>query len=393
MLFKTSQNICVPIKIWTLVLLVTFFSCYLTEMPVAFAVNKKQQIEAFKKRQHNIERQKQQTRQKIEQIKKQEYAAISAMKSNQYKLDSANASLRDQQYRLSMAKDQLDKLEQSLVGLNEEQKKLKGEAAKRIRQIYKGERLSLLHMVLSAKDITTFLDNLYYQQRMVKRDREILEDLKEKTRELIVIRENLKKQKERIISTINSISGQKAQIAIAVNMNRELVNKLKTDRNAYESAERELSRLSGSLEAKIRSLTVSGERTVSYTSGAFIKPVMGAITSPYGWRRHPIFGGRKFHTGVDIAGKNRSPIKAANSGKVIYTGWYGGYGKVVIVDHGKSITTLYAHMSSISVSNGQKISKGTVVGYEGSTGYSTGPHLHFEVRINGTHTNPMGYIR
>ena len=127
-----------------------------------------------------------------------------------------------------------------------------------------------------------------------------------------------------------------------------------------------------------------------------MRPIGGRITSPFGWRTHPIFNSRTFHSGVDIAGPNRGSIRASNSGKVIYSGWYGGYGKVVIVDHGsvngKPTSTLYAHMSSIKVGQGQLVNKGDVLGYEGSTGYSTGPHVHFEVRINGKPNNPLNYI-
>jgi murein DD-endopeptidase MepM/ murein hydrolase activator NlpD len=394
MLFKHFGKIPAPVRVWTLLIAVSCFLGFMyVEPPVALAASKSQKVQEWKQRQQSIERQRKQKKQKIQELKQKEYKATKELRTNQYKLESARASLRDQQYRLSLAKNQLDNLESSLVKLNNDQDKLLVEAAKRVRQTYKGERLSLLHMVLSAKDITTFLDNIYYQQRMIQRDKEILDQLKAKTKELIAIRENLKNQKETIISTINTIDGKKKEIAIAVNVNKELVNKLKTDRTAYEAAERELARASQNIGNQIRSLTSTTASAVSYATGAFIRPVYGSISSPYGWRRHPIFRSRKFHTGVDIAGRNRSPIKAANGGKVIYAGWYGGYGKVVIIDHGKSITTLYAHLSSINVNKGQKVSKGTVIGKEGSTGYSTGPHLHFEVRVNGKHTNPMKYIR
>ena len=132
------------------------------------------------------------------------------------------------------------------------------------------------------------------------------------------------------------------------------------------------------------------------TTGAFMRPISGPITSPFGWRVHPIFKSRIFHSGIDIGGANGGAIKAANSGKVIFAGWQGGYGKVVIIDHGrvngKPTTTLYAHMSVINVSNGQSVGKGQVIGKEGSTGYSTGPHCHFEVRVNGVPQNPLQYI-
>jgi murein DD-endopeptidase MepM/ murein hydrolase activator NlpD len=132
------------------------------------------------------------------------------------------------------------------------------------------------------------------------------------------------------------------------------------------------------------------------TTGAFMKPIGGGITSPFGWRVHPIFHSRIFHSGIDIAGPYGGAIHAANSGRVIYAGWQGGYGKVVIIDHGRvngrPTTTLYGHMSSINVGTGQSVSRGQTIGREGSTGYSTGPHCHFEVRINGVPQNPLRFI-
>ena len=124
-----------------------------------------------------------------------------------------------------------------------------------------------------------------------------------------------------------------------------------------------------------------------------LKPTAGGIGSPYGYRIHPITGKRKMHTGVDIGGAYGADIVAASSGTVIIAGYNaGGYGNYLVVDHGGGVTTLYAHASMLCVSKGQQVSRGQVIAKVGSTGMSTGPHLHFEVLINGAHTNPMNYI-
>ena len=174
-----------------------------------------------------------------------------------------------------------------------------------------------------------------------------------------------------------------------------MIHKLKTNRAYYERAERELARQSASIESMISNMKPSSSTGVQATTG-FIKPISGPITSPFGYRIHPIFKTRIFHSGIDIGGPNGGAIRASNNGKVIFAGWYGGYGQVVIIDHGvvrgQPITTLYAHMSSISVSKGQTVTKGQQIGREGSTGYSTGPHCHFEVRVNGQPRNPLNYI-
>ncbi len=135
---------------------------------------------------------------------------------------------------------------------------------------------------------------------------------------------------------------------------------------------------------------------VSYNFLYGIYTTMGAvvsqITSPFGYRVHPILGTRRLHTGIDMSAGSGTPIRAAASGRVILAAYYGGYGNAVIIDHGGGISTLYAHQSRIAVSKGSQVGAGDTVGYVGSTGFSTGPHLHFEVRQNGTPVNPVSYL-
>ena len=126
--------------------------------------------------------------------------------------------------------------------------------------------------------------------------------------------------------------------------------------------------------------------------GALLWPTSGSVTSGFGYRIHPISGVRKLHTGIDIDGAYGQAIVAAASGTVILASWYGGYGQAVVIDHGGGLATLYAHMSSMAVSSGGRVSAGDVIGYVGSTGYSTGSHLHFEVRENGNPVDPMAYL-
>jgi murein DD-endopeptidase MepM/ murein hydrolase activator NlpD len=122
-------------------------------------------------------------------------------------------------------------------------------------------------------------------------------------------------------------------------------------------------------------------------------PAAGPITSGFGYRIHPIFGTRTLHTGIDIGAPYGAPVVAADSGTVIYAGTMSGYGNVVMVDHGGGISTLYGHLSAFSVGNGQSVGRGTRIASVGCTGYCTGPHLHFEVRINGTPVDPMPYLQ
>ncbi|MBQ5707420.1 MAG: M23 family metallopeptidase, partial [Peptococcaceae bacterium] len=122
-------------------------------------------------------------------------------------------------------------------------------------------------------------------------------------------------------------------------------------------------------------------------------PSSKKITSKYGYRIHPIQKVKKMHTGIDVGAKKGTDIVAAAGGKVIMAKYYGGYGNCIIVDHGGGMSTLYAHMSAYVAKEGDWVSQGQVIGKVGSTGNSTGPHLHFEVRVNGQHTNPSNYVK
>ena len=127
-------------------------------------------------------------------------------------------------------------------------------------------------------------------------------------------------------------------------------------------------------------------------TGALMWPVNGVITSPFGYRNHPIFGRQILHSGIDIGVDYGTPVHAADSGVVVEADWISGYGYAVVIDHGNGLSTLYGHNESLAVSAGQSVSKGQVIAYAGSTGNSTGPHVHFEVRSNGEPVDPMGYL-
>jgi murein DD-endopeptidase MepM/ murein hydrolase activator NlpD len=155
--------------------------------------------------------------------------------------------------------------------------------------------------------------------------------------------------------------------------------------------EEDSNRIAGRIRA-LQETPVGRVRRLIAFSGGFIHPVDGPITSGFGMRYHPILHYTKLHTGVDFGVGYGTPIMAAADGVVIFSGTMRGYGNAVVIDHGGGIATLYGHCSALLVSEGQNVSKGTVIGRVGSTGYSTGPHLHFEVRKDGTPVNPMSSL-
>ena len=341
----------------------------------------------------DLEAQKRETREKINRLQWLETLETDKLYKNQQKLEKANSTLSTSKKQITSAQKEIYDLEQKLSKASSEYNDLNYVLSNHLRSVYKSQRKAFFEILLNSEDINMLVDRLYYQKLILKKDYDKMATARNKAKEIRSIRDSILARKRSLERNIASINSQQQNINRAIAKNKDMIDKLRNDRVAYQKAERELAKQSASIGSYINK--TAKDTNVQVASG-FIKPIQGRITSPFGWRTHPIFNTRSFHSGIDIGGPNYGEIRASNSGKAIYSGWYGGYGKVVIIEHGvvngKPITTLYAHMSTILVSNGQKVNKGQVIGKEGTTGYSTGPHCHFEVRVNGQPNNPLNYI-
>lgn len=323
------------------------------------------------------------------------------LNQNQQKLEKAQVQLRSTTQRYNSLVANLNTMERQLNVAVAEFRQKDAEMKLRIRQVYKHQRSGMFELFLSVNDVNSLMDMFHFQKIIIREDYRKMQEVKEKANEIAALKNQVEQQKRSVEASIRDINSQRAYIQGSISENKNMIVRLQKDKNYYERSERDLARQSANIQNMIANMTKSNSNSssnqVKVSSTGFIRPISGPITSPFGWRTHPIFKSRIFHSGIDIGGPNGGAIKASNDGKVIYSGWYGGYGKVVILDHGvvngQPITTLYAHMSAINVQNGQMVKKGQTVGREGSTGYSTGPHCHFEVRVNGKPTNPLNYVR
>lgn len=345
---------------------------------------------------------------KAEALRRKRYEKMRAARAksqdiavNQQKLERERRSLQFHEQRLDQTRDKLVFLDNRLDATMGDAVRLGQDAGKRLRSLYMGERLSMIQMILEANDLSTLLDRLYYKKKIMAQDKKLLLDLQAKIQELNSLKSDLARQKTMLGQTIATIRVKNIEIQRSIEIDRSLRNRYQNDAAFYQRAEQELLEESNNTTAQIRAM-MRGSRKGSFQSvvknstGSFMWPIRGRITSNFGSRFHPIHKRRITHTGLDIAGPNGGAIHAADGGQVIFAGWKGGYGKTIMVNHGnrngQNLVTLYGHLSQISVSNGQNVSKGQVIGREGSTGYSTGPHLHFEVRVNGAPVDPGNYL-
>jgi murein DD-endopeptidase MepM/ murein hydrolase activator NlpD len=294
--------------------------------------------------------------------------------------------------RFERSKVELHRATVALKQAKEEYADSQQAAGERIAALYKRGDDGYLHLLLSSEDFGDFLQRSQLAKFMLEQDRKVLEQLRERKTKVEQYQERVKTKtaevaawKQRVAVVHNRTWAERQQVATTLTISRKTMYSMEAELAALE-------RDSAAVESMLRSMqsSAAGKRRYSQYRGPVSGlPVRGRITSPYGYRTHPVLGGRRLHTGVDIAAPTGTPIYAVGNGEVIYAGWRGGYGNTVIVDHGGGRATLYAHMSSIGARVGQSVSKGQVIGRVGSTGISTGPHVHFELRINGRPVNPL----
>lgn len=353
----------------------------------------------LKDKKTEIETQRGHVKKEIHKLKLLEKIETNKLYKNQQKLEYAQHNLQKNKKEYEGAKNEVNQLEKKLDVLLVEYKRHQAYTSSRLVQIYKHKRNKYLEFLFSSEDINAFLDRLYFENIVIAYDKKKLQESKKCARDILALKSRIEMQKKNLETAITNINKEQVNIQSAISKNEKLIEKLKTDRATWEKAEKDLARQSRAISQMINKETMKTAKadTGLIVTGGFVRPVPGRITSPYGWRMHPIFKRKIFHSGIDIGTPYGTPVKAANSGKVMFVGWYSGYGRVVIVNHGNingvPTTTLYAHLSAATVSQGASVERGTVIGRVGTTGYSTGPHLHFEVRQKGNPTNPLNFIR
>lgn len=295
--------------------------------------------------------------------------------------------------KISELQVNIEETEVNLEVAEEAYNKQKDLLEKRLIAIYEAGETKYLDVLLNSKSLTEFISNYYLITEITKCDSDLLEELESDKNEIQKTKTELDGKK----INLKTAKANQERTAIVLKNTRAVkdnyMSKL-TDRertiqeqiDLYENQFKEV-------ENEIKTLLVSNSNT-QYIGGIMAWPVPGytKITSQYGMRTHPITGVYKLHTGVDIGAPMGADFIAANDGIVVKAGYNGAYGKMVIIDHGGGISTLYAHGSEILVTEGQSVKKGDAILKVGSTGYSTGAHAHFEVRVGGTCVSPMEYI-
>ncbi len=327
---------------------------------------------------------------KLKAGKAEESKLASQIKNLDKLIKEAEGEIKDLQNEIVQTNNKIAEVEAQLTAKKADIDQQNSEMGARIRAMYKNGDVGILEVLLGSTNITDFLTNLDMTQKIFDNDVEMLEQLEEQHKVLENHQNQLEALRRKLTEKRQTEASKQGQLQVSRGDVSQLKAEVAGDNKTLEKQVDALNDEANALVAEILRLQGTGD----YVGGilAWPAPASKRVTSEFGYRLHPILKVKKLHTGLDIGVASGSKIVAANAGKVIKAAWNNSYGYMVMVDHGGGIVTLYAHNSQLKVKTGDIVTRGQTIALSGSTGASTGPHLHFEVRVNGEYKNPKSYL-
>ncbi len=309
------------------------------------------------------------------------------------KISTAEEELAGQESKIEELRKSISKVEEELDTVTEKYNKQKDLFEQRIVAVYEAGEIQYLDVLLKSTSLTDFISTYYQISEVAQSDEELLDDIEQKKKTIDLSKRKLENEKNSLADILETQTRLTRTLQNTKIIRESFITRLSEEE---QEKQKEIDDYNAQYEEINRQIIASVMEGIDseYIGGELAWPVPGytRITSEYKMRVHPITGVYKLHTGVDISAPMGANFIAANDGVVIRAEMNGAYGNMVVVDHGGGISTLYAHGSEILVQVGQTVKRGDAVLKVGSTGYSTGAHAHFEVRINGVTTNPLPYI-
>ncbi|WP_300348024.1 M23 family metallopeptidase [Clostridium sp.] len=402
--------------------------------------NNKDKINGLNDKKDAINSQKTESEKKLDEIQNQIAEKNKLLLSSQKKVDEYKNNINALQESITKLEGKISGIQSSIENKKQEQAEKEKILASRIRSAYKNNLGNeFLYILIESKGVGELLNNIANISFVIETDNKLINDIKQVEKDLKSQESDLESQKKTLSEEKSRLETEKKEYDSLVKQYEEQItelNNLETQKqneinslsdqeknllneiNAYKEDNSDLTNYINQLTAKEEAAKKeqekqnnnsgnnsgsSGNETSKGTSegdssggkvsaSGFIRPAPGGVTDPFGPRIHPVTGKHSVHTGADLGASYGTPIHASKAGTVIEAGWNTAYGNMVIIDHGDGTKTLYGHSCRLAVTTGQHVSQGQVIAYVGSTGYSTGPHLHFGIMINGQWVNPMNYI-
>ncbi len=350
---------------------------------VTYAGNEEQDL-------NNINNQINQTQSQLNAGKKQEKQLSNQIKQLESQINATENEINNLKGDINKTMQQINVVQTNLATVEQEMAVQNEELQKRLRTMYKNGDVGLVQILLGSEDITDFMTNMDMVQKIFDNDVEVLKIMEEQHKQIEAQKRELEGLQAQLVSEKQQEADKQASLQASRGEVANLKAQVASDNKALAAEIDALNAEANRLIEEIKKL--QGDQ--AYAGGEFAWPSASStrVTSEFGNRVHPILKINKLHTGLDIGAASGTKVLAANKGTVIKAGWNNSYGNVVMIDHGGGIVTLYAHNSKLLVSTGDVVAKGQAIALVGSTGQSTGPHIHFEVRVDGQYKNPRGWL-
>jgi len=375
------------LKLWSAILLLVML-CTIALPVIA------QDISDLKKEQNIINSKLNNIKNAVNKVDKEKKSVQEELAEIETKLDQVTKELSETEKKLKASQEKILSTIKELDAAEAQVDEQKDTLAFRMRNLYKTGPVDYIEVLLDSSSFSDFLTRLDLIKRVIDADKQLLNEFKEKQALVEKKKEELEEHQRLIVQQQDIAKRKRASIASYRGDRQRLLASLEGQKKEYERMQDQLERDSASLRRKILEYE-SNNKTAYMGTGEFLWPVPSStyVTSNYGWRIHPTYKTRRFHDGIDIGANTGADALASDDGEVIFAGWYGAYGNTVIVSHGGGISTQYSHLSKILVSQGKKVLRGDKVGLIGSTGVSTGPHLHFGVIVDGKTISPWNKLK
>ena len=359
-----------------------------------------------------------QAQSELNDVQSEKYKTLQEVQSLQEDIEKVEKEIQQLETKIENLTTSIKEKESQIKQKQAEYEKKEKTLKERMVVLYEQGQTSYLEVLLTSKSITDFISRYYIMSEIAQADTEVLNEIKSTKKQIEEAKSKMEEEKIELDNAKKEQTEKNKQLSESKNAKQAKVDslseeekKLQDEIEEYESTKRKIEAIeaearrkqeeaakqnsSSSSSSSSAASSAASSGTTSITgSGRLMWPVLGytTITSYYGYRIHPIYGYYKLHNGIDVGAPTGAKFVAADDGTVILAEYYGGYGNCVVIDHGNGMFTRYAHGTSILVSVGDRVSRGTPVLTVGSTGLSTGPHAHFEVSINGSTVDPLNYL-
>ncbi len=338
-----------------------------------------------------VNKQIRQKRAQIRQVKKTKAVVHSQLKNIQHELNNTRHTILTTHQKLVIARAQYNAKKHELEVIRQRLKDRQALLSKRVRASYMQGNTGYLTAIVRSKNMSQLVSRSYVIGRIARYDSSLIRQIKTDVEGAQIAERSMANRNREITRLEQQLQQEAVTLKSKSNQKYAALSDVKSQQRELEQSLDELEEVSQQITSSLRAMeqTPVGRRMAKMQfKGGFLRPVPGRVSSPFGWRRHPILGRMKLHTGVDLASGYGTPIHAAASGVVVYASYMRAYGNAVIINHGGGVTTLYGHCSWLGVRTGEEVRQGQVIARVGSTGYSTGPHCHFEVRRHGVPVCP-----